>query len=102
MDNQEQALLWEIIEHPDDDDPRLIYADWLEERGSPRAEFIRLQCDRAKLEQPASRELLRREQSLLAAHRWDWLSSLGLSLMWYAFRRGFVEDAMVSAEEFIG
>lgn len=25
-----------IIDDPDDDGPRLIYADWLEERGDPR------------------------------------------------------------------
>jgi len=32
-----------ILERPDDDGPRLVYADWLEERGDPRGEFIRLQ-----------------------------------------------------------
>jgi uncharacterized protein (TIGR02996 family) len=42
------AFLRDICEHPDDDTPRLIYADWLDERGAPkdreRAEFIRVQC----------------------------------------------------------
>ena len=39
-----------IIAHPDDDTPRLIFADWLEEKGdSARAEFIRVQIDRARL-----------------------------------------------------
>ena len=42
------AFLADIRAHPDDDAPRLIYADWLEETGGPteavRAEFIRLQC----------------------------------------------------------
>ena len=34
-----------VIEDPDSDGPRLIYADWLEETGDEaRAEFIRLQC----------------------------------------------------------
>jgi uncharacterized protein (TIGR02996 family) len=38
------ALLAAIRAAPDDDAPRLIYADWLEEHGQPeRAEFIRLQ-----------------------------------------------------------
>jgi hypothetical protein len=27
--------------------PRLILADWLEERGDPRADFIRVQCELA-------------------------------------------------------
>ncbi len=41
----EQAFLDAIGATPDDDMPRLVYADWLEERGfSDRAEYIRLQC----------------------------------------------------------
>ncbi|VTR93013.1 Repeat-companion domain TIGR02996 OS=Singulisphaera acidiphila (strain ATCC BAA-1392 / DSM 18658 / VKM B-2454 / MOB10) GN=Sinac_4455 PE=4 SV=1: LRR_6: LRR_6 [Gemmata massiliana] len=47
--SDEKALL-AIWEHPHDDTVRLIYADWLQENGRPaRAEFIRLQCDRARL-----------------------------------------------------
>src|SRR5437660_12770832 len=39
------AFLRDICEHADDDTPRLIYADWLEENDEPlQAEFIRLQC----------------------------------------------------------
>ncbi len=42
------ALLLDIIAHPEDDAPRLIYADALEERGAPgddaRSEFVRVQC----------------------------------------------------------
>ncbi len=40
----DDAFLQAIIERPDDDAPRLIYADWLDERGDPRGEFIRVQC----------------------------------------------------------
>lgn len=44
-----EAFLADIRSAPDDDTPRLIYADWLEENGSDDAErargqFIRLQC----------------------------------------------------------
>lgn len=40
----ETALLRAIAAHPDEDTPRLMYADWLEENDQPeRAEFIRLQ-----------------------------------------------------------
>jgi uncharacterized protein (TIGR02996 family) len=39
------GFLQDIIEHPDDDTPRLIYADWLDEHGqAERATFIRTQC----------------------------------------------------------
>lgn len=41
--NTEAGLLRDICERPFDDTPRLIYADWLEDHGSPeRAEWIRL------------------------------------------------------------
>src|SRR5262245_50020718 len=53
MHPDEEALLQTIFDNPDDDAPRLIYADWLEERGDPvnvaRAEFIRVQIE---LERP--------------------------------------------------
>src|SRR4051812_31952597 len=43
-----EGFLREICEHPDDDAPRLIYADWLDENGQPdRAEFIRVQIELA-------------------------------------------------------
>jgi uncharacterized protein (TIGR02996 family) len=36
------ALLQSVIEARDDDAPRLVYADWLEEHGDPtQARFIR-------------------------------------------------------------
>jgi uncharacterized protein (TIGR02996 family) len=41
--NEQADLLRMICHHPDDDAPRLIYADWLEEQGdTEHAEFIRL------------------------------------------------------------
>jgi len=39
----EAEFLAEIAANPDDWTPRLVLADWLEERGDPRAEMIRLQ-----------------------------------------------------------
>jgi uncharacterized protein (TIGR02996 family) len=36
------GFLQAIVENPDDDTPRLVYADWLDEHGDPaRTEFIR-------------------------------------------------------------
>jgi uncharacterized protein (TIGR02996 family) len=46
MTADERALLNAIIAAPDDDLPRLVYADWLEEHDrAERAEFIRVQCE---------------------------------------------------------
>jgi uncharacterized protein (TIGR02996 family) len=42
----EDAFLQAIRDAPDDDAPRLVYADWLDESGDPaRAELIRVQCE---------------------------------------------------------
>ena len=42
MDDEDLRFLEEIEHAPDDDDRRLIYADWLAERGDLRAEFLRM------------------------------------------------------------
>jgi uncharacterized protein (TIGR02996 family) len=44
------ALLAEILANPDDDTPRLVLADWLEEHGATdRASLIRVQIELARL-----------------------------------------------------
>jgi uncharacterized protein (TIGR02996 family) len=40
---QEDGFLRDIIAHPNDPVPRLIYADWLEEQGDRRGAFLRLE-----------------------------------------------------------
>jgi uncharacterized protein (TIGR02996 family) len=46
-------FLRDILENPDDDAPRLIYADWLDEHGGcDRAEFIRVQIELARMAAP--------------------------------------------------
>ncbi len=94
------AFLAAIADRPDDDLPRLVYADYLEENGDPdRAEFIRTQIELAKLHDYHLRRaaLEQRERELLFAHKDAWtLPELhGLS---QSFRRGFVELVNVSAE----
>lgn len=48
--NDGDLLLKAIVAEPDEDTPRLIYADWLDETGTDpaRAEFIRVQCRLAR------------------------------------------------------
>jgi uncharacterized protein (TIGR02996 family) len=94
MDSQERALLEEIVEHPDDDMPRLIYADWLEDRGSPRAEFIRLQCELEQVSDDALQKQLRlQERKLLALYEKEWTEGVNREQVPYLrFRRGFVES----------
>src|SRR5271166_3055191 len=39
---EERAFLTAILERPDDDATKLVYADWLEEQGDLRGEYLRL------------------------------------------------------------
>jgi uncharacterized protein (TIGR02996 family) len=44
-----EGFLSGIRAEPDDDAPRLVFADWLEDQGdAERAEFIRVQCELAR------------------------------------------------------
>ena len=80
----------------DDDLPRLIYADYLEERGDPRGEFIRTQVELSQTldDNPRRQELLDRESKLLKKHQCDWLGSLDEELIQWDFRRGFLEVSL--------
>jgi uncharacterized protein (TIGR02996 family) len=100
----EEAFLQAIRESPDDNAPRLIFADWLEEHGNPeRAEFIRVQCALATLPPaaPGRPALQRRQQELLREHAKVWLGSLPRLVHRCTFRRGFVEKVSVEAAVFL-
>src|SRR5262249_18558751 len=62
----------------DNDAPRLIYADYLEEHGdADQAEFIRLQVHQASLHRgPWERSMTGREQELLKRHVQEWTSPI--------------------------
>ena len=97
-DREARGFLDAICANPADDTARLVYADWLEERGNaPRAEFIRTQIARAALPAWDARHvrLLMRERVLLAAHEREWRAELpGIArVTWGEFRRGFVATA---------
>ena len=74
------ALYRAILEQPDDDAPRLVWADWLDEHGDPdRAAFVRLQCEWATIDpgDPRGDELARRWGAILTTHGQRWLDELG-------------------------
>jgi uncharacterized protein (TIGR02996 family) len=102
--NRADAFLDDIVRHPADDGPRLVYADWLDEQGDPaRAEFIRVQCTRARGgpgdEQDG--DLALRERVLLREHGKHWAGALRHKVRRYAFRRGFVEAVTLPAADFL-
>lgn len=121
---EEAALLRAITEQADDDTPRLVYADWLDEnrpdkRPSPaegpsaRAEFIRVQCRLAAgaFDSADYPELLERESDLAV-----WLNThdpdpyIALTDLhcdnqceggdWGAYRRGFPEVVEFEFDEY--
>jgi len=70
----EDALLAQVAAAPDDDGPRLVYADWLLERGDPRGELIALQFKR--LSQALTTKETRRERALLREHARRWIGPI--------------------------
>jgi uncharacterized protein (TIGR02996 family) len=105
---QEEAFLQEILENPDDDTPRRVFADWMLDHDDPviaaRGEFVHLQCDLARLpaESAASSPLLRRQEQLLEDHAREWGSLFRrLGCTCWEYRRGFVEGAGLPAPAFL-
>jgi uncharacterized protein (TIGR02996 family) len=104
------AFLQSICDDPDDDTPRLIYADWLEEHGTAaeidRASFIRLQIEahrlpefdrlRCEREWEAERLLARRRSTWLGGLPW-WVEDFGAGF----FERGFVNRLCVLPLHFL-
>ncbi len=68
------GFLHAIRARPEDDLPRLVYADWLDEAGDPLAQLIRIQCRRARLSPHAGEweALGHEEAALIAQHREAW------------------------------
>ena len=77
-----RALVAAILAHPADDLPRLAFADWLDDHGDDldraRAEFVRVQCDLARLppDDPTRPALIARETTLIDAHARAWVERL--------------------------
>jgi uncharacterized protein (TIGR02996 family) len=100
--DEQIALIRTIAANPEDDTPRLIYADWLDESGSElnreRAEFIRLHVHMATLPLDSEERQQIRSQSLpemlpLIQAWWKELPVIP-NLTWGWFERGFVEHVI--------
>jgi uncharacterized protein (TIGR02996 family) len=98
----EARLLEAVYASPDDDAPRQVYADWLQERGDPRGELIALQLANTR-----TKKAMRRERQLIRHHRASWLGPLwevvhrgacfGDDRMYdLRFERGFLDEAATS------
>jgi uncharacterized protein (TIGR02996 family) len=100
----DEAFLEDICDHPDDEATRLIYADWLDDRGDAAcAEFIRVQVALRKSAPDDDRhdDLVRRESALLQEHEAGWRAELPAleGVNWENFSGGFVEAVFVNSVE---
>jgi uncharacterized protein (TIGR02996 family) len=99
--SDEDAFVHSILNNPDDDTPRLAFADWLEERGrASHAELIRVQCELARLPKRSREPKAKARREKLAAREKELLRQPEFFPTWPAgtptpqydiFKRG--EDA---------
>jgi uncharacterized protein (TIGR02996 family) len=98
------AFLRTILADPDDDAPRLIYADWLDEQGdADRAEFIRLQVQLSRMlpGEPGWGPMFGRSHELKQLHHVEWVNKLPQfdEVHWEIFERGFIKAARVDSPD---
>jgi uncharacterized protein (TIGR02996 family) len=107
MADHGDVLMREILDHPDDDAPRVVYADWLllhgDEEAHARAELIHAQCaleTATAAEKPA---LQVRARTVLKEWKRTWTKDLTrayISGRW-RFRRGFLDGGTLTATKFV-
>jgi uncharacterized protein (TIGR02996 family) len=128
MQTEVEAFLKRILRFPDDDAPRLIFADWLEDQlartesstgvewGPERGRFIRIQIALARMKEEEEREIAltglckrdnaqnefeREEQMLLGRHEADWIAPFPGPAAGAIFCRGFVEQLNIGARDLL-
>lgn len=109
--DEEQAFFAAIAAEPLENASRLVYADWLEERGDPLAEFIRVQCAISDVWEAVGEELINdaawyersRQEHLLSAEFFPlWQERLkNLPVEFVGFDRGLPDKFYISAADFV-
>jgi uncharacterized protein (TIGR02996 family) len=108
MTGEREAFMAAILASPEDDTPRLVFADWLDENGTEeekaRAALIRAQCRAEALPEGSGerRKLEREAKAILKDYGDRWakpLKDTRLAKGW-KFRRGFLDGVTMSATAF--
>ncbi|HUR53326.1 MAG TPA: TIGR02996 domain-containing protein [Gemmataceae bacterium] len=97
------ALRRAIVADPDDDTPRLIYADWLDENNQPdRAALIRhqIEAERAEPYSPEARAAERRADELVAANGGAWGKHVRAKVVREDYVRGFIGRVVIDVGRF--
>ena len=105
---ENEALLKAVLDKPDDDGPRLAYADWClqqtEEVTRARGEFIKLEIELVRTPYNPLRPPVKawnRQDRLLNLYRKNWSGGLAEKVADFSFQRGFVEWINVPATVFL-
>lgn len=108
--NTADELLDRIAAEPDNIALRLEYADVLAQRGDPRGEFIRIDCEMEDLDESDARflQLDARRAELLDAHREEWEQPLEVLRLppnpyggeTWVYRHGFIEECCIGADDY--
>jgi len=105
VEDEQRMLLKAVTDHPDDDAPRLAYADWCDRRGDPRGRFIRVQIELAKiefdLESPKRRPLENESRKLLNSHGREWMPIQHPHIIDSKMHRGFIAGLTMTAASFL-
>jgi uncharacterized protein (TIGR02996 family) len=102
----ERPFLDAVLARPDADAPRLVYADFLEQSGTPadaaRGELLRVQLAAAHAADPTTVAVLKnRERELHERHYESWTAALRGFVSGVVFRRGIPDVVSIPAAEFI-
>jgi uncharacterized protein (TIGR02996 family) len=114
LEKARQEFLQDICQNPGDPTLRLVYADWLEDRGAPadlaRAEFIRVQIaletkkthTGRPVDEKLHRALMARERELFREHGAKWVQPFdGLGATNIQFRGGLPHHVDISLDRFL-
>lgn len=107
LPTDEQPFLDAILGRYQDDGPRLVYADFLDEVGTPesaaRAELIRIQIALSHLpeDHPRRPPLSEREAELRQEHHDAWAKPFAGLVAGIEFRRGIPDSVSVDAATFL-
>lgn len=104
MSDRGAELLAAVLADPSADPPRLVYADYLMEKGDPRGELISVQVQLTQKITPARRaRARRRERELLAAHRSAIIAASAPFASPYSIkiRRGFIDQLYSDGAAFV-
>src|SRR6266446_5599979 len=101
--DEEQVFLEAIRRRPGACAERLIYADWLTDRGDPRGPFIHCQVQARRLprESPRRLELEAQAHDLLLVHEAHWLGPMLGAIGNWEWRAGVLDWVTVAADVFL-